>query len=96
MKQRRDYYILDIGTLWSKRGALAKKREKKHASLRVPHNFLCNNNLFLDFCYSFFFLSKNQSENKAMSSQIEENLCSTFLSGLDNIDDVNLTINVMT
>lgn len=31
-----------------------------------------------------------------MSSQIEENLCSTFLSGLDNIDDVNLTINVMT
>ena len=72
MKQWRDYYILDIGTLSSKRGALAKKKEKKHASLRVPHNFLCNNNLFLDFGYSFF--SKNQSENKAMSSQIEEYL----------------------
>ena len=55
MKQWRDYYILDIGTLSSKRGALAKKKEKKHASLRVPHNFLCNNNLFLDFGYSFFF-----------------------------------------
>ena len=45
---------------------------------------------------TLFFLSKNQSENKAMSSHIEENLYSTFLSGLDNIDDVNLTINVMT
>ena len=52
--------------------SFGEKKEKKHASLRVPHNFLCNNNLFLDFGYSFF--SKNQSENKAMSSQIEEYL----------------------
>ena len=36
MKQWRDYYILDIGTLSSKRGALAKKKEKKTRKFACP------------------------------------------------------------
>ena len=47
------YLRLAIITFWTfGRSFGEKEREKKkHASLRVPHNFLCNNNLFLDFGY---------------------------------------------